>query len=69
LSLISLNSLYIVSSSTATTWLVWFPLLLSLNRPSHWLGRTPGRPLVGAMTKTIPWPLRVHIQVWYRKQR
>lgn len=64
LSLISLNSLvYIVSSSTATTWLVWFPLLLSLNRPSHWLGRAPGRPLVGAMTKTIPWPLRVHIQV------
>jgi hypothetical protein len=33
--------------------------LVLLNRPRYWLGRAPGRPLVGAMTKAIPWPPRV----------
>lgn len=48
-----------MSSSTATTRFVAFPLLLSLNRPMNWLAKAPGRPFVGEITKAMPWPLRV----------
>nr|GLL26858.1 hypothetical protein ACMD2_24840 [Ipomoea trifida] len=57
---ISRNSLVcIVSSSTATTWLVDLPLLLPLNRPRYGASSPPGRPPTGEIAKVIPWPSKL----------
>ncbi|OAY79894.1 hypothetical protein ACMD2_22799 [Ananas comosus] len=59
LSSMSWNSeLRIVSSSTATMWLVALLLLLMLNKPKYSDGRASEKFVEGVITKAIPWPLR-----------
>ncbi|CAN1255064.1 hypothetical protein LINPERPRIM_LOCUS8867, partial [Linum perenne] len=56
LSSISWNSgLRIASSSTATTWLDEFPMLVELNSPKCWLATASVKSVVGEIVKAMSW--------------
>ncbi|OAY81911.1 hypothetical protein ACMD2_17826 [Ananas comosus] len=50
------SELSIVSSSTATIWLVVLPLLLALNKPKYCAATALEKFAEGAITKASPWP-------------